>query len=153
VPEVEQIGTDMTSNTAGLAPQTRDSAVGLAPQTQGSAVGSAVGPATAKRSIWNETSLSILRNLFHSKIGEGLTSMHVVKTKIKDNEVLSGIGNRKVYDRIRSKICRMRDKSETTLHMYCKYIRPQVVSGQNSSDELFLSWLGADLPQKMSVCC
>lgn len=36
-----------------------------------------------------------------------------------------------------------------TLHhyisVYCKYIRQQVVSGQNSSDELFLRWLGAGL--------
>jgi len=31
------------------------------------------------------------------------------------------------------------------IYMYCKYIRLQVVSGQNSSDELFLSWLNAGL--------
>ena len=65
VPEVEQIGTDMISNTAvgpatqtlglavGLAPQIRGLAVGPATQTQGSTVGlapqtrdSAVGPTT-----------------------------------------------------------------------------------------------------------
>ena len=40
--------------------------------------------------------------------------MHVVKTKIKDNEVLSSIGSRKVYYRMRSEIRRMHGKYETT---------------------------------------
>jgi len=45
--------------------------------------------------------------------------VHAVETKIKDNEVLSGIGSRKVYDRIRSEIRRMCEKSEKTLPVEC----------------------------------
>ena len=91
------------------------------PQTEASAAATAadVAAATATethtRHDWDTTSLSALCNVFGADIAEGTVSLETVRSKIVDNELLTNIGSRKVYDRIRNEIRKTYGKSKTSL--------------------------------------
>jgi len=71
-------------------------------QTRGLAATTAT--AVSKASVWNETSLLLLHDLFCSEIAANSISIEIGRTKIKESDLLMSIGSRKVYDRIRSDI-------------------------------------------------
>ena len=69
---------------------------------------------TSYRSVWNETTVSALHDLFTSDITAGNISMDIVRTKIQESDMLMSIGSRKVYDRIRSEIRKTYRNTMTT---------------------------------------
>jgi len=96
--EVEKNGSgDRIMEETSVGPGRQTSAM----QTRGLA---ATATAVSKASVWNETSLLLLRDLFRSEIAANSISIEIVRTKIKESDLLMSIGSRKVYDRIRSDI-------------------------------------------------
>jgi len=89
-------------------------------QSDGSAAATATDTEAATvaeshtRHDWDTTSLSALRSVFGSDIAEGVVTLETVRSKIADNELLTNIGSRKVYDRVRNEIRKTYGKSKTT---------------------------------------
>ena len=52
--------------------------------------------------------------MFAADIAEGIVSLETVRSKIVDNELLTNIGSRKVYDRVRNEIRKTYGQLKTT---------------------------------------